>query len=615
MKFILLAFLISSTAFSGTFTAATCNQSDVNAVINGGTHTAVDGDIIQIPAGSCTWTSGISVPSNIGITIIGSGTPNSTPSTIGASASCASGTTITITGAKAFAFTPSFGNSTTRLSCIQLTYGSGASIGMTSEGTCTSGGCPNLRMDNITFTNWTGHASAGISYGINAIGDMFGVLDHNTLTGDGSSYLQLIEFSHGAYLGVGQYGDNAWAQPEDWGTNKFIYFENNTFISSGASENEGDTGAYENRGGGRIVGRFNTFSIADSFNVPLAWHGTESGSRTRSTRAFEFYGNTYTCTPGNFCGTVVGSRGGNGLVWGNTMNHASAGLNNVYFLSTFRANASFGSWTVCDGSSPYDIDDGVTYYSGTVGSVSGSNPATITVSGGSPGWTTSQWVVNGAPYSVHDVTQATGAEISASGSNTLTINVGSGAPADWTPANGDSIQILRATACVDQAGGRGAGTLYSGLIPSPASSSAQAAVPEYIWSNTLNDGATSFPYVGSNTLRVIANRDFYMESVSQAAQSNSSTPFDGTSTIGMGHGTLANRPTTCTAGVGYFATDQGSWNTSGSGGQGLLYKCTSTDTWTLNYTPYTYPHPLTSQAVGGGSSSSGPRARSGPQSQ
>src|SRR5262249_32314074 len=64
--------------------------------------------------------------------------------------------------------------------------------------------------------------------------------------------------------------------------------------------------------------------------------------------------------------------------------------------------------------------------------------------------------------------------------------------------------------------------------------------------------------------------------------------------------TLANRPTTCTTGVAYFATDQGSWNTSTSnpygvqqnGADGVLYKCTTPNTWTLYYTPYIYPHPL-----------------------
>jgi hypothetical protein len=29
-----------------------------------------------------------------------------------------------------------------------------------------------------------------------------------------------------------------------------------------------------------------------------------------------------------------------------------------------------------------------------------------------------------------------------------------------------------------------------------------------------------------------------------------------------------------------------------NGASGVLYKCTAPNTWTLYYTPYTYPHPL-----------------------
>jgi hypothetical protein len=68
--------LFAARARAGTYTAADCNQNSVNAVIHGPTHTAVDGDVINIPAGSCTWTSGITIPVGLGITIIGSGTPN-----------------------------------------------------------------------------------------------------------------------------------------------------------------------------------------------------------------------------------------------------------------------------------------------------------------------------------------------------------------------------------------------------------------------------------------------------------------------------------------------------------------------------------------------------------
>lgn len=76
---------------------------------------------------------------------------------------------------------------------------------------------------------------------------------------------------------------------------------------------------------------------------------------------------------------------------------------------------------------------------------------------------------------------------------------------------------------------------------------------------------------------------------------NQTNSFNGT--VGVGRGVLASKPATCTTGVGYWATDQGSWNTGGSGGQGVFYKCTATNTWTQYYTPYTYPNPLTAGSL------------------
>lgn len=118
---------------------------------------------------------------------------------------------------------------------------------------------------------------------------------------------------------------------------------------------------------------------------------------------------------------------------------------------------------------------------------------------------------------------------------------------------------------------------------------------------------------------VQSNRDYY-NAVSVNEQTTSSSPFNGTT--GIGHGTLANRPTTCThttppaddgGGVMYWATDQGAWNTStsnpfgvnASGADGHIYRCSSTDTWTLFYTPYTYPHPLNVSEGGGGGGGGG----------
>jgi hypothetical protein len=53
-------------------------------------------------------------------------------------------------------------------------------------------------------------------------------------------------------------------------------------------------------------------------------------------------------------------------------------------------------------------------------------------------------------------------------------------------------------------------------------------------------------------------------------------------------------PTTCTVNQSYWKTNEGgNWDTThGGDNDGLLYKCTATNTWTAYYTPYTYPHPL-----------------------
>jgi len=142
--------------------------------------------------------------------------------------------------------------------------------------------------------------------------------------------------------------------------------------------------------------------------------------------------------------------------------------------------------------------------------------------------------------------------------------------------------------------GNRAGLLGYPCKRQPGRDPAGALQPMYVWMNRWSDtgglitmgvenpwGASS-PSVADH---VKANRDYY-NAVSASAQTSATAPFNGSS--GMGFGTVANRPTTCTTGteagggVGYYATDQST-----------LYRCSAANTWTVQYKPYAYPHPLT----------------------
>ena len=140
--------------------------------------------------------------------------------------------------------------------------------------------------------------------------------------------------------------------------------------------------------------------------------------------------------------------------------------------------------------------------------------------------------------------------------------------------------------------------------------------PMGFWGNyNTKNGAKvdgNFSQQGSYN-HVVEGRDFY-NAVSASLQTSSSSPFNGTT--GIGRGTLANRPTTCThttapdgdngGGVMYWATDQGSWCNGCAEGSGALYRCSATNTWTVHYTPYTYPHPLQAGGGGGGGDTTSP---------
>lgn len=156
-------------------------------------------------------------------------------------------------------------------------------------------------------------------------------------------------------------------------------------------------------------------------------------------------------------------------------------------------------------------------------------------------------------------------------------NVGSGNAAGWP--------------CRDQIGRGKDSALFD---PSGGNYPASTSEPAYFWFNYNRTGSTSIPVevVNDSQYHVVGNRDYY----------NFTATFNGSS--GVGCGTLASRPSTCTPGVGYWATNQSCSNLSGMVGKaptspisGKLYKCVSANVWSadgdgITYTPYQYPHPL-----------------------
>ena len=579
-------FACLTAAAQGTYTAASCNYSDVSSLINGPTHTAVNGDTINVPAGSCIWQSGLTVPSNIGINLIGAGA-GSTIITDGISSH-----TQLVTAR------PTYGSATFRMSGFTFqpqSTSTNTGTPFAYIGTCTPSGCPNIRIDHNTFSGWSVGGNSFDAYALQWVTNVFGVIDHNTLAPIPGSYVEFVNASHASYFASGGVlGDPSWVAGQSLGTANAIYVENNT-LSNGAFFTDCDhSDTVNNTGGCRMVVRFNTNSGEVNGAADVQNHGTESGGRLRGGYSIESYGNHF--SPSQDVAAIYGIRSGTALIWGNTYT-LNGGASHIVGTSLYRSYVNFTPWGVCDGSSPYDKNDGTVYASGTY---TGSSGSTSFVDS-SKNWAANQWVQAGAPYSLHNVTKNFGGEIAANGTNTITFNNnpecnwGSHTQCTWN--NGDVYQILRATVCLDQPGyGGGSSILYTGFNPVPASWANEKLTPIYQWDEATGGSGGVSSQIDIQTARMVQNRDYYFQPANQGGQTSPTAPFNGTG--GVGYGTLANRPTTCTAGVAYWATDQGSWNASGvpydaaGNQQGELFVCGAGNTWNLYYTPYTYPHPL-----------------------
>jgi len=306
---------------AATIAAASCSPAAVQAAVN----SAVDGDTIQVPAGTCSWTTQVTVSK--GITLQGAGIEQ----------------TVLLDSMPGGAYarfpmlvmsTPNVGQNW-RLTGI--TFGPGTTAGVNANGIIVVAGRSHaFRIDHIRMAP-----------GMNTIkfivydGDLWGVVDHNQFETTGGVIVHTID--HSSWQGVGTDGDNSWAQPVNWGSQEFIFIEDNVFVSTSSL-----TGVTDSNQAGRFVFRNNTLT-----NSSIETHGTESGGRHRSVRAVEVYGNKFTNTSTSGQYTAVHLRGGSGVIFNNTILSGWFGqfLIGDNYRSTINTNPYFGH---CDGSSPYD---------------------------------------------------------------------------------------------------------------------------------------------------------------------------------------------------------------------------------------------------------------------
>lgn len=408
----------------------------------------------------------------------------------------------------------------------------------------TTGDAPSvnrIRIDHNTF-----YHSSDRTMEIN--GQVYGVVDNNVIDTFTLSYGGAIQFT-GRNRSDWDYKSLSFGSPEN------IYFEDNTILTN---DTIGAGGAAM-----RYVFRYNTitfgtirYSISPIFDA----HGNTTGSNY-ATMGVEIYGNNMTFTQAGGGGNLLNQRGGRAVCFYNKANNIPS--SNLW-STIWEEEPDWHSPTntICPVTDPNYANSGCdkegypehvnnSYYWNNRGGANEVVNATIDMITGGPGGTVT-WESNHLYDSAKDFRGY--CEV---------------ADGPW-----DSVRILSGTGA-----GQWRGVLDCGIgfitIDSP-------------W-NPMPDNTSSYE---------VRLRHWSTNIVNENAQFwNHNSDFNGSA--GIGCGVLANRPATCTTGVGYWATSQSCSNLTSLVGtnpvtpiSGTLYKCTAPNVWTAYYTPYTYPHPL-----------------------
>ena len=576
---LLLSPLVGARAQS-TYNAASCNESAVQAAYNTEQLSHVDGDIIVIPAGTCTWTTTLTISPPNSLTLQGAGAL--IPST---SCTFDPGSACTTTSGSDLTVITDGTSAPNRL--VQVTIASGKTFRLTgieynfpqtNTNTGTDGqwyfsgsdGTQQVRIDHNHFYGYAGHWIQLSGWG------PFGVADHNLA----DLFLPDTNWIYVAN-GIGWNNDNvnfgngngSWADVPSFGSSKAFFIENNVVP---ADQTAFALAVNDCSSGGRQVFRYNTFESPSNL---IQAH--EGGSDSRGCRTTEVYGNTSTATG---AGVLVGERSGNDIVWGNVGSWQRILTPSIDRTNTANSTFNPNNLGLCG-----QGDSGTATSSGNVVTWVSSSPQTGSAKFFTnwPDISTPKMVLNGTSYPI--------ASCSSTTSCTLTGLGGSNPSAvPWyAPSVWDGNTNSSGYPCYDQPG-RGKGDLITGnfsnhtrkdSVTNTATWPNEAVEPSYVFDNTNNYSSPACVAVDSGDASLIQDNREYYQQFSAGCEGGT---FDGTA--GVGQGLYSAIPSTCTAGPGGNTPGVGYWATDTN----TLYVCNPTNTWSTYYTPYTYPHPLTS---------------------
>ena len=528
---------------AATITPLTCGHADVQAAYKAA---APVGDVIQVPAGDCTWTAQMVFNAGKSVIVRGAGV----------------GLTIIRDG---------FGSSTGWIWQVPA-GGYGRLSGVSIEGSAQNANFtpfllvkaptptpaepfgPRFRLDHTAWNygRQSQHRSTKWTFE-----NMRGVVDNSTFTTVSGGWA-LIELPKMA--GVGARGHKSWAEDSSFGTTDQVVIEDVTFTRTDPSGAQ--TGVEGDLGGGRYTVRK---SVIDGHAVGGHGHGT---GNHRGMRHIEVYDTTFQRTYATTGAFVFLMRSGTALTWRNLVR----GVWNVgHKLWSERVMdiAGTGGSASCDGTGVgganggncWDVNDPTTYESGTMTAGSTLNVVEDTTKS----WTVNEWA-NAAcacSYVLTDTTNKLGGMIVSNTATTLTVSPAANGPAKIFAA-GHTYFIKKVLKVAGQAGqGKGAYYPYDSLGANPGVPVNINTVDEpiYSWGNThAGIAAAAFIAKGSGSYHLRDGKDWLTDT---------GTMFDCTFSEGddkakIKVGTAAQMATYsgCTSGAGFWVTDEGSWDTT-----------------------------------------------------